>query len=541
MKRTLLLVSCMAIFLLIHLAAVGETREPKDMQIEELSRKAFRYSSREGRPTLTFIAGYTGKTRDEEWHGEGLAKSSDDKVAVLSSPDMAVAIPETSKILAFLDCPADVTQPESILAIFDRGNMNVPLCFSRLNLVDETSDVNFYYWGGPNSIEARRASDEALYVVVTMSGADGGDFWESLAFLHIDMSCRITVLSKLYSGHHCNGGCEGARMEYRFIGNDIVRVTETCFTAGEKGPEKTVKTTWKNYHLARLLNNPQLRVFPSETEKAAAMLHSGDVNIKDKDGRTPLMWAARDGFPELVKGLLAKGAKVNAEDYKGRTPLIWTIRRCCPEPVRRVTDKGEDVSAMSLYADTPPAGTGNKGCMPILKLLLDRGAHVNTRDKQGQTPLMHLAERGSPEMVQALLEKGADVNAKTKDGFTILMWAAQGGNSNVVRMLLDGGADVNAKDKVGWTALMSAAKRGQTDVIEMLLGKGADVNAKKTEGWTALMSAAKADHLEAVRLLLDRGADINAKTKDGRTALRVARAKGNKPSEELLKARGAEE
>lgn len=474
MKKILALISCMVILFLVHSAGAGGSPESEDKQIEDLSKKAFRYSTGDGDSALTLITGYTGKISDQEWYKAGFGESCDDNVAVLSSPEMALAIPETSKILAFLDCPAaGPTQPESIVAVFDRGNMNVPLCFSRLNLLEETSDVSYYFWGAPNSIEARRAPNGALYVVASLSGADGGDCWESFAFLHIDMSCRITILSKLGTGYHCNGGCRGSRMEYRFIGNGIVKVTETSFTAGENGPEKTVKTVWKNYHLATLLNNSKIRVFPSKTERAAAMLHSGDVNIKDEAGTTPLMWAARDGFPELVKGLLEKGAEVNAKDNNGRTPLIWATLRCCPEPVKWVTDKGEDVSDMELYADTPPVEPGKNGCMPILRLLLDRGADVNTRDKYGQTPLMHLAERGSPEIIQALLEKGADVNVEDKAGWTALMSAAKADHLEAVRLLLDRGADINAKTKDGRTALKVARAKGNKPIEELLRERGA--------------------------------------------------------------------
>ena len=52
-----------------------------------------------------------------------------------------------------------------------------------------------------------------------------------------------------------------------------------------------------------------------------------EADVKDKDGWTPLHWAASNDHKEIVDLLIAAGAKVNAEDtageYRGSTPLDW--------------------------------------------------------------------------------------------------------------------------------------------------------------------------------------------------------------------------
>lgn len=63
----------------------------------------------------------------------------------------------------------------------------------------------------------------------------------------------------------------------------------------------------------------------NDVEIIKILIENGaDVNAKnDKDGWTPLIWAAKEGDYDLVKLLIAKGADVNAKDDKEKTAFDY--------------------------------------------------------------------------------------------------------------------------------------------------------------------------------------------------------------------------
>ncbi len=53
------------------------------------------------------------------------------------------------------------------------------------------------------------------------------------------------------------------------------------------------------------------------------MSGGADIDARDKDGRSALIFASSSGFPVLVALLLEWGADVNAKDREQNTALDW--------------------------------------------------------------------------------------------------------------------------------------------------------------------------------------------------------------------------
>lgn len=128
-----------------------------------------------------------------------------------------------------------------------------------------------------------------------------------------------------------------------------------------------------------------------EINKLIKKLGEDEINELIKDGymneTTLLHFAAVNGYVDIVKVLLEKGADVNAKNNYRHTPLHSAVIN---------------------------------GNVNVVNALLGEKADVKAVDKNGDTPLHFAAINRHIEIIKTLLENGADVDAKNKDGSTLL-------------------------------------------------------------------------------------------------------------------------
>lgn len=67
----------------------------------------------------------------------------------------------------------------------------------------------------------------------------------------------------------------------------------------------------------------QQKTSTDDLKRAKKLILAGtDVNARDKNGETPLMWASEKGYKDIVEMLIAKGVDINATNSVGWTALI---------------------------------------------------------------------------------------------------------------------------------------------------------------------------------------------------------------------------
>ncbi len=275
------------------------------------------------------------------------------------------------------------------------------------------------------------------------------------------------------------------------------------------------------------------------------LIKRGKWNVKFKDGKNLLHFAAFGGNLKQVKYLIGKGVDVNARDITGRTPADMANLQNHVEVVKYLEEKGGSSTFARIDLVNTPEGEGGitvvlgnededtlenplhraaeKGDLREVKRLIKEGANVNARNGDGSTPLHKAAQKGHLKVVKYLIRKGADVNAKDRYGYTPLHLSVSEDHEDVVAYLVKMGADVNARDGQGFTPLHVAAMEGKWEMVRYLLDSGADVNVRNNDGETPLFWVARHGNVEMVKYMIKKGAKLNVRNVEGKTPCDVAK------------------
>lgn len=424
--------------------------------------------------------------------------------------------------------------------------------------------------GTPEIVDAARRGDRAAVIGLLRSGADvnaaAGDGTTALhwAVYHEDVDLVKRLIKARANVQKQNRYGATPMSEASVTGN--VEILRSLLRAGAdvESPNAEGQTA--------------LMIVARSSNVAAAKLlldHGARVNAREMwRQQTPLIWAAGQSQPEMIRLLLKYGADPNARSAVNRwergvsaeprvhfrrpggwTPLLYAARQGCVECVRALIDGGADPDMADPENVTPLLLAIINLHFDVAKLLLERGANPNKWDWRGRTPLYAavdmntLPQGGWPdrpsldrttplELIELLLKAGANPNAQLK--------LYQIGRS----MKDDRGRDLMLS--IGATPLLRAAKAFDAPAMRLLLKYGADpelaneglVTPTHIGGITPIMAAAglgsrsgdargKYDtpdvqerSIQALQILLAAGADINARDHAGRTALHGAASWG---------------
>jgi ankyrin repeat protein len=151
--------------------------------------------------------------------------------------------------------------------------------------------------------------------------------------------------------------------------------------------------------------------------------------------------ACRNGQPDVVRYLLARGADVSFRAYLGGTALHWAHFGGSQAAIELLEQAGADREARDDAFQCTPRAFGI--CVPanwgfaemVRKRLAADPALAELMD--GRTSPLHQAARGGNiEVVKLLLAAGADPMLRDGDGKTASELAAEGGHASVVEVLL---------------------------------------------------------------------------------------------------------
>lgn len=108
----------------------------------------------------------------------------------------------------------------------------------------------------------------------------------------------------------------------------------------------------------------------------------------DKLGRSPLHYAANDADAKLVESLISS-CDVNLHDKNGWTPLHFAAQANSVDCARILLGAGAKIDAVDSHGNTPlsTAVFASKGFGDLILFLRSKGANPNKMNNHGQTPI----------------------------------------------------------------------------------------------------------------------------------------------------------
>ena len=233
--------------------------------------------------------------------------------------------------------------------------------------------------------------------------------------------------------------------------------------------------------------------------EAKVELRKFEIDSRNEDSQTALMWAAGLGTMSIVKYLIREGAEVNLRDKDGNTALSFAVNSKEFEVAHYLYGQPGIEDNMIHAAEV--------GQLSVVKYVLEQGLDLNHINESGCTALSVSLRNDmkKPLSVANYLCAQPDIEVS-------MIHAAKLGNVSVVKYALKHGLNINYVGKGGFTVLSAALNSRETEVAAYLCREHGDVAALGdfviegtcVDGQTVLMWAIQTGDVSIVRYLVEK-------------------------------------
>ncbi|KAK6108980.1 Ankyrin repeats (3 copies) family protein [Brugia pahangi] len=258
-----------------------------------------------------------------------------------------------------------------------------------------------------------------------------------------------------------------------------------------------------------------------QLEALITLLESGArVDCVDNQGAQAVHYAAAattnditlERCEAILHILLKYGANVNARDIDGRTPILWAASCGNLEIVIILSQIGGDIYATDRDQLGAIHCAASHGHIHIIEYLISNldPFIVNSVDRNGDTALFYAVTLGHYECARLLLLNGAEVNHQDRHLRCPIHCAAAKGQLRMLKLLKQFGGSCEIQNQRGDLPIHEAIQAHAKDCVEYLLAlHPSSINVSNYEGRTGLHLAAASGNMEMVILLCTRNAAIN--------------------------------
>lgn len=175
-----------------------------------------------------------------------------------------------------------------------------------------------------------------------------------------------------------------------------------------------------------------------------------DPNTVDERGRPALVKAMQLESLRVAQELIkAPGIHINAVSTAGETALMHACIKGHIDVVRQLLALGARVNQPGWTPLHYAASADTEHSMEIVRLLLEQHAYIDAESPNKSTPLMLAAQYGSQDMVALLLDAGADVQARNQLGLSAVDFARRSDRAFMVKILEDA-YQATRRSKASW-------------------------------------------------------------------------------------------
>ncbi|EAY13564.1 ankyrin repeat protein, putative [Trichomonas vaginalis G3] len=249
-----------------------------------------------------------------------------------------------------------------------------------------------------------------------------------------------------------------------------------------------------------------------------------DVDVKTRDGYTPLMYACASGSYESALYLLENKADFKLlPNERLHSCLYLAVSPEGPEILKLLFEYGAEYPK-EILKESPIARAIKTKSMSCLLILLNHAYKTSTYLDGDLSPLMQAIANYVDDSIEPLLEFNGDPNFVNSKGNTALLLAIRRNSLPIVQTLVKHGASVDCREfQSGSTPVHLACDKGNLEMLKFLVDSGANIFALDAKNRPATFNTINAPSPELVVQLLEylteKGLDLNARDKDGTTLL----------------------
>lgn len=312
-----------------------------------------------------------------------------------------------------------------------------------------------------------------------------------------------------------------------------------------------------------------------KTRIVKRMIDKGtDLNkINDGDNWTPIMYAARNDYKEIVDMLIKEGADIHYNNNSVTGPnyllkvethnqeivdaiekewlnkllkgnitdkyiidrgLICAVKHGNIEDIEKILGMGADINC--LFTNNKKYNVENDILVPLLvamenekedviKLLIEKGAKLSLEKERSGNDLMDnphilvycekMLELAVNEYIKKIKEE--DINKLIGEENTLLIYAAKLNFKDAVKKLIEMGADLEIKvnrrshTTILDTALTMSIRKKNNEIAKMLIDAGAKIKEYSQSDSNPLYVAIKNKNVEIIEYLIKNKVDLNPK------------------------------